>query len=469
MKIIVLNGSPKGDLSVTMQYILYIQKKFPEHEFKILNVAQQIKILEKNQEKFQEIIEEIKTSDGIIWGTPVYYLLVPSQYKRFIELISELNVEFVFQNKYTTVLTTSIHFYDHTSHNYLHAICDDFKMKYVGYFSADAFDLTKHEKREKLILFAENFFYAIENNILTSKHFPPLNYRDFNYTPSDVQNEENKINPKDKKILVVTDSMDENTNLGKMIKRFCMSFSGNIDVINIYDIDIKGGCLGCILCGYDNQCAYKGKDEFIDFWNEKIKVSDILIFAGNIKDRYLSSRWKMVFDRSFFNNHVPILIEKQIGFIISGPLGQIPNLKQILVAYVEIQDSNVVDFITDEYGDSAEIDALIHSFANQLIRFSNSNYSKPQTFRSRGGILLFRDEIFGRLRFVFRADDKYYEEQGLYDTFPQNDKVAKKMNDMLIPLIENNDDFRKKFYANINKEMIKPLKYIVSKADKESG
>ena len=28
MKIIVLNGSPKGNISATMQYVLFIQKKF---------------------------------------------------------------------------------------------------------------------------------------------------------------------------------------------------------------------------------------------------------------------------------------------------------------------------------------------------------------------------------------------------------------------------------------------------------
>lgn len=466
IKIVVLNGSPKGDLSVTMQYILYIQKKFPQHEFKILNIAQQIKILEKNHEKFQEIIDEVKTSDGIIWGTPVYFYLIPSQYKRFIELISELNAAVIFKDKYTASLTTSIHYYDHTSHNYMHAICDDLGMKYVGYFSADGNDLTIPEQREKLVLFAENFLYAIENNMPTSKHFPPLSYRDFNYNPGEAISEENKINIEGKKILVVTDSTDENTNLGKMIRRFRMAFSGNVDVINLYDINIKGGCLGCMQCGYNNQCAYKGKDEFMEFWNEKIKISDILIFAGNIIDRYLSSRWKMVFDRSFFNTHIPTLIEKQIGFIISGPLGQIPNLKQILTTYVEIQGSNCVDFITDEYGDSAEIDSLLHNFANQLNRFSSSNYIKPITYRSKGGTLLFRDDIYGRLRFVFRADDKYYEENGLYDTFPQNDKVAKRMNDMFIPLIENDEDFRKNFYANITKEIIKPLKSIVAKAKK---
>ena len=30
MKIVVLNGSPKGDISVTMQYVAYLKKKFPE-------------------------------------------------------------------------------------------------------------------------------------------------------------------------------------------------------------------------------------------------------------------------------------------------------------------------------------------------------------------------------------------------------------------------------------------------------
>jgi len=39
MKITVLNGSPKGNLSVTMQYVSFIQKKFPHHELKILNIA----------------------------------------------------------------------------------------------------------------------------------------------------------------------------------------------------------------------------------------------------------------------------------------------------------------------------------------------------------------------------------------------------------------------------------------------
>ncbi len=55
MKITVLNGSPKGLTSITMQYVQYIQKKFPQHEFKILNISQRIKKIEKDEMKFQDM------------------------------------------------------------------------------------------------------------------------------------------------------------------------------------------------------------------------------------------------------------------------------------------------------------------------------------------------------------------------------------------------------------------------------
>ena len=40
MNILVLNGSPKGKESVTLHYVKFIQKKFPNHECQTVNVAQ---------------------------------------------------------------------------------------------------------------------------------------------------------------------------------------------------------------------------------------------------------------------------------------------------------------------------------------------------------------------------------------------------------------------------------------------
>ena len=161
MKIVVLNGSPKGNISVTLQYVLFIRKKFPQHELKVFNIAQEFRKIEGEEEAFQEIIEAVKSADGVLWAFPLYILLVHSNYKRFIELIRERGVESAFKGKYTAALSTSIHFFDHTAHNYINAICDDLDMRYVGSFSADMYDLLQTKEQDKLIRFAEhkNLFF----------------------------------------------------------------------------------------------------------------------------------------------------------------------------------------------------------------------------------------------------------------------------------------------------------------------
>ncbi|MCX5880456.1 MAG: hypothetical protein NTU74_01150 [Deltaproteobacteria bacterium] len=143
--------------------------------------------------------------------------------------------------------------------------------------------------------------------------------------------------------------------------------------------------------GYDNSCLYGDKDGYVEFFNTTVKSANILVLAGSIKDRYLSSRWKLFFDRSFFNNHVPVMRGKQLGFIISGPLSQIPNLRQALEGYFEVQQAGIVDFVTDEFGDSAKIDALLLSLAQRLIRSANDGYAKPASFLGVGGKKVIRD------------------------------------------------------------------------------
>jgi len=458
MKVLVLNGSPKGETSVTMQCIHFIQKKFPEHELKILHIAQKIRRIEKDDTTFREIIAEVESSDGILWAFPLYIFLVHSHYKRFIELIFERGAADAFHNKYTAVLTTSIHFFDHTAHNYMHAICDDLRMKHVGSFSAEMHDLLKETERQRLTLFAETFLEAAANNIPTSTSYKPLTHSEFAYLPGDALS---TVDPGDKKVVILTDIEDNDTNLGRMVGRFKSSFSKSVETINLHDLDIKGGCLGCIRCGFDNVCAYQDSDEFVNFYNKKLKTADVLVFAGTIKDRYLSSRWKLFFDRGFFNTHTPSLIGKQFGFIISGPLRQIPNLRQILEAYTEWQQANLVDVITDEYKDSAEIDALLDSLAKRLIRFAEKHYIRPRTFLGVGGMRIFRDDIWGKLRFVFQADHRFYKRHGIYD-FPQKDFKTRIRNAVMM-LLTKIPRVRREFPKRIKAKMIEPHQKMLEK------
>lgn len=182
-----------------------------------------------------------------------------------------------------------------------------------------------------------------------------------------------------------------------------------------------------VCCGYDNECSYAGKDGFVDFYEQKIKKAEVLIFAGTIKDRYFSSLWKKYFDRSFYNGHASSLDGKQMAYIISGPLSQITNFQQILQAYTELQGCNLAGIVTDEYGDSQEIDGLIQNLAKNLVGYAESGYFRPNTFLYVAGMKLFRDEIFSNLRAVFQADHKKYRARGLYD-FPTKNILQRFMN-----------------------------------------
>ncbi|MEM8535827.1 MAG: NAD(P)H-dependent oxidoreductase [Chloroflexota bacterium] len=454
MNIIVLNGSPKGTISVTMQYVQHIQNCFPEHTITIFNVAQRIKRLEKDSQALQEIFDAVAASDGVLWASPVYFLLVPAQYKRFIELIFEHKAEAVFAHKYAASLTTSIHFYDHTAHNYIQSICDDLQMRYVGSSSPEMNDLMHESGRTNMMQFAEHFFQNIQTQTPTFRGYQPVTQRHFSYTPGVP---DNQIDVTGKKVLVVTDATPQQENLVRMVERFKASFAQDIEVIHLRDISIKGGCLGCLHCGYDNECVYK--DDYVEFYNTHVKTADILVFAGTIKDRYLSSRWKMFFDRSFFNGHVPTLIGKQIGFIISGPLGQNHNLRQILEGWTELQLAHMGGLVTDEYGDSQDIDQLLQATASRLMQFALNGYIKPSTFLGVGGKKIFRDDIWGRLRPVFQADHRAYKRLGLYD-FPQKDFRVRVMNSTL-PLLLKIPRFRKEFTKRIKSAMIQPYQRVL--------
>ncbi len=459
MKIAVLNGSPKGDVSVTMQYVRFLQQRFPETEFKIFDVALKIKKLENDDGAFQEVIAEVAAADAVFWAFPLYFLLVCSQYKRFIELIFEKNAVSAFHGKPAACLTTSINFFDYTAHNYIHAVCDDLAMNYFGSYSAEMNDLLKVRERRRLKTFGELFLKAIKEETPAIRSYKPL------VTP-EVVFEAEAIHPVDvagKKVLIVADDLAANSNLQKMVERLQKTFSPAAELVQLKDVDIKGGCIGCMQCGFDNVCVYEGKDGYIDFYNNTVKPADILFIAGAVHDRYLSSLWKCFFDRSFFNGHTPALMGKQIGLVIAGSLNQMANLREIMKASIEMQHCNLAGFVSDDLVNASEINAALQTMASSSVLQSQLDYIQPPTFYQVAGTKLFRDAIFGRLRVVFQADHRYYKEHGMYN-FPQKYYKWRLINSTLV-LLTKTPVFRREFIKRIKKEMIKPAANAVKRTE----
>ncbi len=459
MKIVVLNGSPKGNLSVTLQYVRYLEKMFPDVQFQVVNIAQRIKHIERDPDTFDEIICQVRAADAVLWAFPLYILIVYAHYKRFIELIFERGVQDAFAGKYTATLSTSIHFFDHTAHIYMHAICDDLGMKFIEAFSADMNDLLKDEGRSQLECFGRHFLDAIQNRAITQIRYPPVVWSDFRYEPGPTPL---KIPIPGKKVVILHDSLQPDGNLARMVTRCRSAFDGDVSLINLHDIDIKSSCQGCIQCGSDNVCAFEGKDGFIDFYRSQVMAADIIVYGGTIVDRYLSARWKTFFDRCFFNTHTPVLMRKQAAFVISGPLGQIPNLVEIIQGFVELQKANLVGFVTDESGSSADIDRLLDQLMATAAIYSQTDYVKPATFLGIAGTNIFRDDIYGRLRTVFQADHRAYQRLGIYQTFPQKNWKVRLLN-VVTGVIFRIPAIKKGFKSQLKEGMVHPLQQVVQK------
>jgi multimeric flavodoxin WrbA len=464
MKIVVLNGSPKGDVSVTRQYVLSLATAFPQHQFVVLHVAQQSKKLERDVAAFDAVIEEVRSADGVIWAFPLYILLVCSQYKRFIELITERGAESAFRGKHAVTLSTSINYYDSNAHVYMRSVSEDLGMRFVGLHSARMDDLVKKEERQRLHLFAEDFFLSIT----AGQEFPRLSaalpaaasrgsssgYRPVSPT--------SLADTRGKKIVILTDARPGQESIMAMTARLEAAWGGAARVVNLYDLDIKGGCQGCLRCGAAYKCAYTGKDGFIDFYNGVLVPADVIVFAGSIASRQLSWKWREFFDRSFFNTHTPSLVGKQFAFLVSGPLSLLPEMRETYEAWTELQMSNLAAFVSDESLESAAassgadgtLDAVLDQLAERLTRFAESAYIKPRTFLGVAGMKIFRDDIWTDLKVVFRADHKAYKKLGFYD-FPQR-RIGRRILMRMAWIITGLPGIRTKFPSMIREQMIVP-------------
>ncbi len=448
MKVVVISGSPKGEKSLTLLYTRFIEKHFAGHQYDVLHVGSEINRLEKNTDSFAAEIDRIRPADLVVWAFPVYFFHVPSQLKRFIELVFERNAMDAFKGKYATAFTTSGHVFDHCAHIYIQGISEDMGMNYVKGYSADMDDLMSEEEREKMLTFAELLFSYPEEKRPVIREYPLIPASTFVYEPAGV---EEKPKTGTKRIVLLHDSEAGDSNLAKMIDTFVKVTPNPVEIINLHDINMKGGCISCYNCVMDNVCLYK--DDYVKMFREKLLPADAVIFAGTIKDRFLSSRWKMFYDRSFFNGHCPVLKGKAAGFIFSGPVNNLPYMKDPLQAFIEVGGQYLAGMISDESYDSVVITEILKDLSRNLIWAVDKKAQKPMTFLGLGAHKVLRDLVY-ELSFVFRADNTYYKAHGLYD-YPQNN-VGKRLNNLFMQAILTVPQVREEFAKSSKDKMLEP-------------
>ena len=447
MKIAVVNGSPKGKYSITLQTVRYLEKKYPGHEFSVLHAGQRIKALERD---FSPAAELLNSCEGIIFAYPVYTFLAPSQLHRFFELAKASGVDL--RGKFATQISTSKHFYDMTAHKYVEENALDMGMRYIRGLSADLLSEKGREDAEK---FFNRFLWSAEHGVFTEKRL-----EDKVFSPVPVTAEDPRGQKKKKDIVVITDCTDEGSNLWAMIGRFRNVFAYETRVVNISGFPFGGGCLGCFRCAVSEKCVYK--DGFDSFLRENIQKADAIVYAFTVSDHSMGSRFKMYDDRNFCNGHRTVTVGMPVGYLVSGPYNSENNLKTVVEARCETGGNFLSGVATDEFDPDGEIDRMAKTLAYAL----ETGHTAPQNFWGVGGMKIFRDLIY-QMRGMMKADHKFYKKQGIYD-FPQKKKLTT-LKMYLVGALLSSEKIMAKAGGKMNEGMLMPYEKLFAKMDGEKS
>ena len=446
MEILIINGSPKGKYSVTLQTCKYLEILHPEHHFEILNAGQSIKALEKD---FSSAAGLVSRADILLFSYPVYTFVAPCQLHRFIELLKEAKLDL--SGKWASQISTSKHFYDITAHRYIQDNCHDLGLHYVTGLSADMDDLTTEKGQQEAEKFFSYLIWSVTNGICepSPEDAPAFIPR----AASPVQSTGSKSGD----VVILTDCTVSSTHLQSMIDRFCAAVPRKTRIINIREYPFRGGCLGCFNCAITGKCIYK--DGFDEYLRNEIQTAEAIVYAFTISDHSMGSRFKMYDDRNFCNGHRTVTIGMPIGYLVDGALSREENLRTIIEARAQVGSNFLAGIATNEQDPDREIDAL----AQKLTYALEHKYVPPQNFYGIGGMKVFRDLIWV-MQGMMRADHKFYKAHGQYD-FPQ--KQWPRMIAMYaVGAMLSNDKIKSKMGNKMNEGMIMPYQKALEEAKK---
>jgi len=426
--------------------VLYLQKRYPRHEFKIIQAGTKIRTLEKDM---TEALEAMSGADLILFSYPVYTFIAPSQLHRFIAALKGSGADL--SGKYATQITTSKHFYDVTAHRYIEDNCHDLGMKVIHGLSADMEDLTTGQGQKDAEAFFEYVLWCTANDVYEAA--PAYKPRTaVEYLPSlPPVKKEDKYDT-----VIVADLQPDDKALRNMIAGFEAAYPYRTRVVNIAEYPFQGGCLGCFHCAGEGKCIYK--DGFDTFLRGNIQTADAVVYAFTIRDHSMGPVFKTYDDRQFCNGHRTVTEGMPFGYIINGDLDSEPNLRMILEGRSEVGHN----FLAGTGTEAASITAMSRRLAYAL----DHEYMQPRNFYGVGGMKIFRDLIW-MMRGLMKADHDFYKTHGVYD-FPQKQRGKMLMMCFLGAMVRN-PRINAKMGNKMNEGMAAPYRKVVAAAKPKKG
>ena len=405
MKILVLNGSPKGDMSVSYHHVLFLEKHYKSITFEYIHIGKRIKTY--HGDVLGDLIEKMSTVDCVMWVYPVYTFSIPYQMMVFMNRLQSHPKKSLLKDVYSVQLSTSKHFFDITAYDYMKTQLKDLEMIHIEGLMADMDEMLKEIGRHKMIGFMDQVLYTIEHNLV----YPNIKQNvhelyHFRYSPVP------EADKTPSKILVVYNGEAYSDTLKDMILAFENLCSYEVHRLDISNINIQGGCLGCLKCTFIGNCIYR--DEFEETYQNKIMTADILVYASDIKNHYLHEDFKLIDDRAFYNGHRVNVENKATCYLITGHYSHEHTLKHIIEARAHVGHMTLFEPVTNESGDVLN---QIERLCDEVSYFMEKRPVPKTSFYGIGGMKVFRDLIYN-MRSLMIDDHDYYKANKLYD-FPE--------------------------------------------------
>ena len=462
MKILVLNGSPAGKNSITLQTVRYLELSFPDSEFEVVHVAQQIRSIEKD---FSGCEKALAAADLILFSYPVYTFLVPAQLHRFCELIRESGLDL--SGKCAVQLTTSMHFYDVTAHRFIEDFCDDLGIRRIRGLSAGMEDLLEEKGQKEAVDFFRHVLFCVENRCFETPRHEAGSFAAAGsgllfagVAPEAEAAAAAGTSPaagRPRRVAIVADlSNDADGRLAAMIARFRARIPMETEVVRIDEFAFSGGCLGCFHCASDGTCVYK--DGFSDLLRERIQTTDATVYAYTVRDHSMGYKMKLFDDRQFCNGHRTVTMGKPVGYLVDGCLSREENLRTVMESRAQVGGNYLAGIASDERDPDGEIDRL----ARELTYAVEEDLQMPQNFYGVGGMKIFRDLIF-QMRGLMREDHRFYRKNGFYD-FPQKKKGRIFLMYLVGAMMKN-----KKMKGKMTEGMLLPYQKLMKKAEQSAA
>lgn len=434
MRVLVINGSPKGKNSITYQTIRFLQKKFPKDEFDVIHAGAQIALLEQ---EMSAVAESVKWAQIVLFAYPVYTFIAPSQLHRFMAAMKENGIDL--SGKYAVQITTSKHFYDVTAHRYIEDNCKDMGMHVLRGFSADMNDLLTKKGQLQVITYWNYVKHIITQEtslVMEEQDGTPLREKNGKY-----------------RIVIVTDCTRENERLRRMIIDFRKALPYESHVVNLRNFTFQGGCLGCFHCAADGTCVYK--DGFDELLRNKIQKADSIVYAFSIKDHSMGTLFKTYDDRQFCNGHRSVTMGKPTAYLIDGEFSQEENLQMILEARSQVGGNFLAGIATNEGIGADSPRTCADKLAYALVHRITVN----ENFYGVGGMKIFRDLIF-EMQGMMRADHQFYKEHHFYD-FPQK-KIGTILFMKFVGLLLRMPQSKAQVQAKMTEGMLMPYERVIN-------